>query len=141
MNDIFKNKNRYIPYKLSLTEKARENRNNPSKAENKMWYEILRNKEFGNYKFIRQKPLDNYIVDFYCSKLMIAIEIDGDSHCEQKDYDELRTKKLGSYGIEIIRYTNFDILENIESVYEDLKRRIIERKVCLNVVCEKVGHF
>jgi len=128
MNNIFKNKNRYIPYKLSLTKKARENRNNPSKAEKKMWYEILRNKEFENYKFVRQKPLDNFIVDFYCSELSLAIEIDGDFHAEQIDYDVLRTKKLNSCGIEVIRYTNLEVINNVKGVYDDLKRKVAERK-------------
>src|SRR5680860_1794259 len=86
MNHNRKDK-KFIPYKKSLTTKARENRKNPSKAETKVWYEILQDKGFENYKFIRQKPLDNFIVDFYCSELLLAIEIDGDSHSEQIDYD------------------------------------------------------
>lgn len=92
-----------------------------------MWYKILRNKEFENYKFIRQKPLNNFIVDFYCSELLFVIEIDGDSHVEQIDYDILRTKKLNSYGIEVVRYTNLEVINNIEGVYDDLKRRVEKR--------------
>ena len=130
MNNTPKNKRSFIPYNKNLTPKARENRKNPTVAEKKIWYKILRNKEFENYKFIRQKPLDNFIVDFYCSELLLAVEIDGDSHVEQIDYDILRTEKLNSYGIEVIRYTNLEVINNIEGVYDDLKRRIKKMKVC-----------
>lgn len=129
MDSAFKNKKIFIPYNKNLTKKARENRKNPTVAERKLWYEVLRNKEFESYKFIRQKQLDNFIVDFYCSKLLLIIEIDGDSHTEQIDYDILRTKKLNSYGIKIVRYTNLEVINNIEGVYDDLKRRIERRKV------------
>ena len=66
----------YLPYNTALTEKARENRKNPTPAERKMWFEVLQNKRLNNLKFTRQKPLDEYIADFYCSELMLAIEID-----------------------------------------------------------------
>ena len=54
----------YIPYNKTLTQKARENRKNPTPAEKKLWYEVLANKRLDNLKFTRQKPLDMYIVDF-----------------------------------------------------------------------------
>ena len=132
MHSTLKNKIKFIPYNKNLTKKARENRKNPTKSEKKIWYEVLRNKDFENYKFIRQKPLDNFIVDFYCSELLLAVEIDGDSHSEQIEYDISRTKKLNKFGIKIVRYTNFEILKNIEGVYDDLKMKIRERKEELN---------
>ena len=134
MHSTLKNKIKFIPYNKNLTKKARENRKDPTKSEKKMWYEILRDKEFDSYKFIRQKPLDNFIVDFYCSELLLAIEIDGDSHSEQIEYDISRTKKLNQFGIKIIRYTNFEILRNIERVYDDLKVKIRKRREELNSV-------
>ena len=130
MDNTPKNKRSFISYNKNLTQKARENRKNPTVAEKKMWYKVLRNKEFESYKFIRQKPLDNFIVDFYCSELLLAVEIDGDSHVEQIDYDILRTEKLNSYGIEVIRYANLEVINNLEGVYDDLKRRIKKMKVC-----------
>jgi len=133
MNHNDKNK-KFIPYSRSLTKKARENRKNLSKAEKKIWYEILQDKGFDDYKFIRQKPLDNFIVDFYCSELLFVIEIDGDSHSEQEDYDTFRTEKLNKFGIEVIRYTNFEILNNIDGVYDDLRKRVDGRKVKLDSV-------
>ena len=114
----------YIPYNKSLTEKARQNRKNPSAAENKLWHEVLQNKRFSNLKFTRQKPLDKYIVDFYCSKLMLAVEVDGDSHAEQAAYDKKRTERLNQLGVTVIRYTNGEVMENIPGVYEDLERKI-----------------
>ena len=114
----------YIPYNKSLTEKARENRKNPTSAEKKLWYEVLQNKRLENLKFTRQKPLDEYIVDFYCAELMLAIEIDGDSHAEQEQYDKSRTENLNKYGIEVIRYTNAEVQDNLEGVYQDLRERV-----------------
>jgi very-short-patch-repair endonuclease len=115
---------KYLPYDVRLTEKARENRRNPTSAENKMWYEILGNKEFEGLKFTRQKPIDRFIVDFFCSELMLAVEIDGDSHDEQRKYDEQRTRILNGLGITVIRYMNNDVLHNMNGVYLDLKKKV-----------------
>ena len=117
----------YIPYNHTLTQKARENRKNPTPAEQKLWYKVLQRKRLGNLKFTRQKPLTKYIVDFYCAELKLAIEIDGDTHARQKQYDKDRTKNLNKHGIEVIRYTNADVLNNLEGVYQDLQKRISAR--------------
>ena len=114
----------YISYNKTLTQKARENRKNPTPAEKKLWYEVLSNKRLGNLKFTRQKPLAEYIVDFYCAELMIAIEIDGDTHASQEQYDKRRTEILNKYGVEVIRYTNAEVLNNLEGVYQHLCERI-----------------
>jgi len=110
----------YLPYKRHLVELARQNRNNPSLAEKKIWYEVLSRKQFKGYKFTRQKPIADFIVDFYCSKLRLVIEIDGDSHAESKKYDEVRTNILNQYELRVVRYTNRDVMNNIEGVYQDL---------------------
>ena len=125
----------YIPYNKTLTEKARKNRKNPTPAEQKLWHEVLQSKRLDNLKFTRQKPLDEYIVDFYCSELMLAIEIDGDTHAKQKQYDRNRTKNLNKHGVEVIRYTNADVLNNLEGVYQDLHKRVSARKP-LNPPCQ-----
>jgi very-short-patch-repair endonuclease len=114
----------YIPYKGKLTKLARQNRDNPSPAEKKIWYEVLCRRQFEGYKFTRQKPIGNFIVDFYCSKLRLVIEIDGDSHVEYKKYDEARTNTLNQYELKVLRYTNRDVMNNIEGVYQDLMRII-----------------
>ena len=118
----------YIPYNKALTQKARKNRKNPTPAERKLWHEVLQGKRLDNLKFTRQKPLDEYIVDFYCAELMLAIEIDGDTHARQKQYDKERTKNLNKFGIKVIRYTNAEVLSNLDGVYQDLYKRISAKK-------------
>ncbi len=110
----------FLPYNASLTVLARENRKNPTKAESKIWNEVLRKRQFARYKFLRQKPIDGYIVDFYCSELRLVIEIDGDSHADTADYDAERTKILSAYGLTVVRFTNDEVLQNIEGVYDGL---------------------
>ncbi|MBI5237309.1 MAG: DUF559 domain-containing protein [Deltaproteobacteria bacterium] len=114
----------FIPYDTALTEKARENRKNPTPAEKKLWFEALQDKRLREHKFTRQKPLDQYIVDFYCAELMLAIEVDGDTHAEQEDSDRQRTARLNRLGVEVTRYANSDVLSNIEGVYSDLLEKI-----------------
>ena len=118
----------YIPYDKSLTPKARENRKTPTPAERKLWYEILQHKHFDGLKFTRQKPVDRFIVDFYCANLMVAIEIDGDSHAEQKEHDRQRSARLNMLGIEVIRYTNEEVMNNLTGIYDDLKKRLAIRE-------------
>ena len=114
----------FLPYNKPLTALARQNRKNPTKAESKIWNEVLRMRNFSRYKFLRQKPLAGYIVDFYCSELRLVIEIDGDSHAEAIEYDDERTRVLNALGLTVVRYTNDNILENIDGVYNDLMRMI-----------------
>ena len=117
-------KDKFIPYNIELTTKARENRKNETASERKFWFEILKIDPFNRYRFNRQKPLLDYIVDFYCSKLKLIIEIDGDTHSEREKLDGLRTKKLNKYGIRVIRYNNEEVLKNIEGIYEDLRSKL-----------------
>ena len=116
----------YIPYNKSLTEKARQSRKNPTPAERKLWFEVLQHRRFNHLKFTRQKPLGNYIVDFYCAERMLAIEIDGDSHDVQQQEDGIRTRRLNALGVEVIRYTNTEIMNNLDGVYENLLKRVTE---------------
>ena len=115
---------KYLPYNRKLTKLARENRNSPTPAEKKVWYEVLCRKQFQGYKFTRQKPLGDYIVDFYCSELRLVIEIDGDSHAENREYDKARTEALSQLGLRVLRYTNGDVCNNIEGVSKDLMKII-----------------
>jgi len=114
----------FIPYDRKLTTLARANRRNPTPAEQKIWSEILSHRRFAAYKFLRQKPIDRFIVDFYCSPLRWVIEIDGDSHAEDPAYDIERTKILQGFGLTVIRYSNNDVMCNISGVYDDLVNRI-----------------
>ena len=115
----------FIPYNKKLTAFARENRKNPTAAESKMWNGVLRMHFFADYKFLRQKPIGSFIVDFYCSALRLAIEIDGDSHAEARGYDAARTAALDACCITVVRYTNSEVMKNLAGVYDDLVRRVV----------------
>ncbi|MGB8516276.1 MAG: endonuclease domain-containing protein [Gallionella sp.] len=113
-----------MPYDPHLTKLARANRHNPTAAESKIWREVLRMRQFAEHKFLRQKPIAHFIVDFYCAELHWVIEIDGDSHAASPDYDAERTRILREYGLTVIRYSNRDVLHNISGVFDDLARRM-----------------
>lgn len=83
----------YIPYNRSLLDYAKTNRNQQTPAEGLLRNLILKHKPLG-YKFTRQKPLGPFIADFYCSKLLLIIEVDGSSHEEKQEYDAQRTSYL-----------------------------------------------
>ncbi|MFH1195582.1 MAG: DUF559 domain-containing protein [bacterium] len=91
-------KNKIIPYNHSLVEKARELRKDSTLTEIMLWNELKR-KQVRGYDFHRQKPIDKYIVDFYCPKLQLAIEVDGESHYGNENKDEARQKRIESFGI------------------------------------------
>lgn len=107
---------------------ARINRNQyvMTEAEWKMRNRALK-KDKTWYRFLRQKPVWNYILDFYCHKLKLWIEIDDNSHDWKWEYDEERTKYLNNVGIEIIRYTNNNIHYSLDAVTIDLESKIRER--------------
>ena len=119
----------FVPYNKNLTALARESRKYPTAAESKLWYQLLRMRNLSAYKFTRQKPIANFIADFYCGELQLVIEIDGDSHAESVVYDAERTKAFSRLGVTVVRYQNSDILNNLQGVYVDLIRRIAILKV------------
>jgi very-short-patch-repair endonuclease len=102
--------------------RAAELRNNMTVAEKILWCE-LRKKDTFKVRFKRQHPVDIFVVDFYCHKCKLAIEIDGDIHLreEVKEYDDGRSHDIEKLGIRILRFTNNEVLENIEMV----KKRIL----------------
>lgn len=83
-----------IPYNPRLKELARKLRNNSTKAENVLWL-CLKGKQMCSYDFHRQKPIDNFILDFFCHELMLGIEVDGYTHCFEDTFvkDDLKEKK------------------------------------------------
>jgi len=81
------------------------------------------------YDFDRQKPINNYIVDFFCNELMLAIEIDGISHDYKVAEDEMRQSKLESLGIRFLRFNDSDVKENIEGVVTSIRNWILEHAV------------
>jgi len=109
-----------LPYNAKLKERARFLRNNQTNAEKKLWYQFL---SLHKAKFNRQKIIDNYIVDFYCAKYKLVIELDGPSHDDDEAFekDKIRTKKLESYGLTVIRFTNYQIYEYFEGVINEIE--------------------
>jgi very-short-patch-repair endonuclease len=91
-------KRKIIPYNPELKVLARELRKNMTLSEVLLWNE-LKQKQISEYDFDRQRPINNFIVDFYCKELSLAIEIDGDTHIYKYDYDEERQRALENLGV------------------------------------------
>jgi len=101
---------------------ARQLRKNMTPQERKLW-SLIRNKQFYGYRFNRQCPFRNYVLDFICCSKKIVIEIDGGQHNEDtnSEYDKTRTELLNSLGYKVVRFWNNEIDNNIEGVYQKLK--------------------
>ncbi len=99
-----------------------------TKEENILWYRYLKTYPI---QFRRQYVIKNYIVDFYCHKAKLAVELDGSGHYEPQnaEYDRKRTEILAQQGVMVIRYTNLDVLKSFQSVcqsiHEAVEKRII----------------
>ena len=112
-----------LPYNPQLVERAKTLRKNMTKAEKKLWYDYLRTFQF---RVHRQRPIDNFIVDFYCPNLSLVIEVDGESHSTDlaQNYDRERTQILEGYGLTIIRFTNQEVLNDFEGVCATIEELI-----------------
>lgn len=114
----------FLPYDKILVAKARELRSKPTAAEKIFWEKVLKSKELNEFVFLRQKPLGHFIVDFYCSKLRLAVEVDGDIHDTVRDRERDNILRQ-EFGITIIRYRNKEIMGNPGKIQRDLIERII----------------
>ena len=112
--------NYHLPYNPALVARAKELRKNMTPAEKKLWHHYLKKFKF---RVLRQRPIDHFIVDFYCPKLKLVIEIDGDSHFtdEGQAYDRERTQRLEGYGLRVIRFTNQQVLREFERACEQIE--------------------
>lgn len=111
-------------YSSRLKEFARELRTSSvSKAEKFMWKAALSRKQLG-VGFKRQRPISNYIVDFFCAELGLIIEIDGNSHLFKAENDRIRQDQLENLGYTIVRYDEGVVLNQFEKVYEELVHTI-----------------
>jgi len=110
-------RNMFFGAKKNIFLKAVELRENMTEAEMRLWEE-LSNREIFRVKFRRQHPIDIFIVDFYCHKFKLAIEVDGGIHLEKlvREYDDGRTHDLESLGIKVLRFSNQEIIEDIDIV-------------------------
>ena len=115
-------KNKIIPYNPKLKEYAKQLRKNSTLAEVLLWKSI-KNRTLG-VQFHRQVPMLNYIVDFYCHELMLAIEIDGNSHDYRYFEDSKRQNKLEECGVEFIRFSDSDVKNNMFSISLSLEEKV-----------------
>ena len=113
MSIVFNNK--------AYTARRKALRRSLSKAEAVIWLHLSR-KQMKGFKFRRQYSVNQYVVDFYCPELKLAIEIDGDSHFNDisEKYDKERQKSIESFGIRFLRFTNIDIYDNIDGVLQTI---------------------
>ena len=109
-----------------LTARAQELRRNMTKEERRLWYEYLRQYPC---RFRRQVAFGRYILDFYCAKAKLAIELDGSQHFDPKNiqYDQDRTAFLEENGIHVIRFSNTDVIQNLRGVCQSIDLAILSR--------------
>jgi len=114
-----------IPFSRSLIAPAKELRKHPTKAEKCLW-KRLQLKHLG-FKFYRQKPLGNYIVDFFCPKAHLVIEVDGGHHFTiiGKGNDKLRDEYLKSLNLTVLRFSNSQVINNIDKVVEEIGKILL----------------
>jgi very-short-patch-repair endonuclease len=114
-------------YDRKLKQAARELRKNMTDAERMLWSKI-RMKQLKGYLFTSQKPLGGYIVDFYCYRAGLVIEVDGSQHYTDGgiEYDQIRDDVLENLELKVLRFTNTDVLTNIEGVVEVIQRNLLK---------------
>jgi very-short-patch-repair endonuclease len=118
---------KFIPYNKNLKPLANKLRKDMTFGEVLLWNE-LKDDRFWGFDFDRQRCIDNYIVDFYCKDLMLAIEIDGMSHNHEEAFlkDELREENLEKLGVRFIRFTESEMKRDMQNVIRALESIIIE---------------
>lgn len=112
--------------KSALRSRAQELRRNATKEENHLWYDFLRRYPI---QFRRQKVFGRFIVDFYCAKANLVVEIDGSQHYEEDGmaYDRERTAYLNGLGLEVIRFSNRDVNERFQAVCQMIDLEVMKR--------------
>ena len=117
------------PYSRDLKILSQKLRSTQTEAERKLWHRINRDQLLG-FRFNRQKPLLSYIVDFYCLKAKLVIELDGSQHYEPdyQEKDRLRDAELNSLGFTVMRFDNHSVMTNIDGVVEAIYQYLREIK-------------
>jgi very-short-patch-repair endonuclease len=120
-------KRKIIPYNPKLTVLARKLRNESTETEIYLWLK-LKGKQMYGYDFHRQKPIDNYILDFFSYDLLLGIEVDGYSHeiVEVYNKDRIKEKRMNELGITILRFSDFEVLKDMENVIRAIEFFILE---------------
>jgi very-short-patch-repair endonuclease len=102
-------------------------RKNLTDAEQRLW-NCLRRKQMGHFKFRRQHPFGDYVIDFVCLEAMLAVEVDGGQHSVKREEDAVRTTSLSEAGFKVLRFWNNDVLRDIEAVTESIWLALQERR-------------
>jgi very-short-patch-repair endonuclease len=118
---------KFIRYNPKLKTTARMLRKQSTLAEVLLWNE-LKGKKILGYDFHRQKPIGNYIVDFFCSRLKLAIEIDGASHLDRTQEDMRRQKELESLGIRFLRFLDIEVKQDLGGVIATIRDWILQER-------------
>jgi very-short-patch-repair endonuclease len=115
-------------YNRALKPYARELRKGSTKAEIRLWSELLSGSRMGGYRFLRQRPVAQYIADFLCKELCLIIEVDGFSHdfAEAEEYDARRQRELESLGFTVMRFSDQSVMECLPDVAEIIYGWILE---------------
>lgn len=102
---------------------AREHRNNSTRAEVRLWCELFRKKQMMGYPFLRQRPIDQFIADFFCKPLKLVIETDGISHTWEgaAERDAYKTRRLEELGYHVLRFQDDDVMNNLSVVKETIE--------------------
>ncbi|HKK33302.1 MAG TPA: DUF559 domain-containing protein [Desulfomicrobiaceae bacterium] len=111
-------------YNSKLKDRSRSLRNNGTLGEVLVW-KALQKKQLLELRFLRQRPIGPYIVDFYCPEISLIVEVDGVSHVHKKEYDRRRRQFLESRGLSIVRVLESDVRKNIEGVVNLIKETAI----------------
>ena len=106
---------------------ARLHRKTATRAEAILWKE-LRDRRLTGLKFRRQQPRGPYIVDFCCAEHRLIIEVDGESHKDQHEYDHARTEHLSAYGYRVLRFTNDEVVHKLGHVLTTIEQAIVPPK-------------
>jgi very-short-patch-repair endonuclease len=112
-------------YEPKLKQPSRQLRNKSTDAEILLWAKI-RMRQLNGFLFYRQKPLGGYIADFYCPKAKLVIEVDGGQHLtpDSVEYDRVRDEYMKNIGLKTLRFTNIDVIENIDGVVETIEKSL-----------------
>ena len=112
----------YYGSNQNIHNNAKNLRKNETEAEKILW-DNLKNRQLLGLKFRRQHPIDIFIADFYCHEKKLVIEVDGEIHNQNdnKDYDKSRTDELDNHGLKVIRFTNLEVINNVQEVLEKIR--------------------
>jgi len=116
-------------YHPKLKERAKELRLNSTKSEIYLW-KHLKGKQMHGFDFHRQKPIDLYVIDFFCCELYLGIELDGYTHNFEvvQIRDRIKVKRLEKFGIKIILFWDDQVFDDLNNVLSEIEAEVLDRK-------------